>query len=226
MRAAVAVLVAAFALAAPPLLGRARADQPLPDRFRLQLQVGATVALSDGSPRVALAGSFGVALGHDRRAFVLLSPEVEFLDATVTRVLVPLGFEYDVPLGAAGPLRFSFFPRISIGYAAIVTADAVAAAAFLGGYAGTGAFWNATTRLLDGFKLLSVPETGINIDAVPGPRGPVTFRDLYLRQYVVTPVPPALSRRPAAGPGQPRLRLPMRSDPAWRGRAPSSASRT
>jgi hypothetical protein len=23
---------------------------------------------------------------------------------------------------------------------------------------------------------------------VPGPRGPVTFRDLYLRQFVVTPV--------------------------------------
>ena len=62
-----------------------------------------------------------------------------------------------------------------------------AAAEFLGAYAGTGAFWNATTRLLDGFKLFSVPETGINIDAVPGPRGPVTFRDLYLRQLVVTP---------------------------------------
>jgi len=73
--------------------------------------------------------------------------------------------------------------------AAIVTADQGAAAEFLGAYAGTGAFWNATTRLLDGFKLLSVPETGINIDAVPGPRGPVTFRDLYLRQFVVTPVP-------------------------------------
>jgi glutamate-5-semialdehyde dehydrogenase len=59
---------------------------------------------------------------------------------------------------------------------------------FLGAYAGTGAFWNASTRLLDGFKLFSVPETGINIDAVPGPpRGPVTFRDLYLRQFVVTP---------------------------------------
>jgi glutamate-5-semialdehyde dehydrogenase len=71
--------------------------------------------------------------------------------------------------------------------AAIVTADDSAAAEFLGAYAGTGAFWNATTRLLDGFKLLSVPETGINIDAVPGPRGPVTFRDLYLRQFVVTP---------------------------------------
>jgi glutamate-5-semialdehyde dehydrogenase len=71
--------------------------------------------------------------------------------------------------------------------AAIVTADPAAAAEFLAAYAGTGAFWNATTRLLDGFKLFSVPETGINIDAVPGPRGPVTFRDLYLRQYVVTP---------------------------------------
>ena len=74
--------------------------------------------------------------------------------------------------------------------AAIVTQDQAAAAEFLGAYAGTGAFWNSSTRLLDGFKLFSVPETGINIDAVPGPRGPVTFRDLYLRQFVVTPIPP------------------------------------
>jgi glutamate-5-semialdehyde dehydrogenase len=71
--------------------------------------------------------------------------------------------------------------------AAIVTVDQAAADEFLHRYAGTGAFWNSTTRLLDGFKLFSVPETGINIDAVPGPRGPVTFRDLYLRQFVVTP---------------------------------------
>jgi glutamate-5-semialdehyde dehydrogenase len=41
--------------------------------------------------------------------------------------------------------------------------------------------------LLDGFKLLGAPETGINVDHVPGPRGPVTFRDLHLRQYVVLP---------------------------------------
>jgi glutamate-5-semialdehyde dehydrogenase len=73
--------------------------------------------------------------------------------------------------------------------AGIVAADADAATEFLAGYAGTGAFWNATTRLLDGFKLLELPETGINIDAVPGPRGPVTFRDLWLRQFVVTPAP-------------------------------------
>jgi glutamate-5-semialdehyde dehydrogenase len=71
--------------------------------------------------------------------------------------------------------------------ASIVAADAVAARRFLGAYAGTGAFWNASPRLLDGFKLLSVPETGINIDNVPGPRGPVTFRDLCLRQYAVVP---------------------------------------
>jgi glutamate-5-semialdehyde dehydrogenase len=71
--------------------------------------------------------------------------------------------------------------------AAIVTADAAAAERFLGAYAGTGAFWNTSTRLLDGFRLLGAPETGINVDHVPGPRGPVTFRDLYLRQYVVTP---------------------------------------
>jgi len=71
--------------------------------------------------------------------------------------------------------------------AGIAAADSAAAQAFLAAYTGTGAFWNATTRLLDGFKLLEVPETGINLDAVPGPRGPVTFRDLTLRQFVVTP---------------------------------------
>jgi glutamate-5-semialdehyde dehydrogenase len=71
--------------------------------------------------------------------------------------------------------------------ASVVTADAAAAQAFLAAYTGTGAFWNASTRLLDGFKLRGMPETGINVDHLPGPRGPVTFLDLHLRQYVVTP---------------------------------------
>src|SRR3954454_4204833 len=79
--------------------------------------------------------------------------------------------------------------------ASIVATDEAAAAEFLGAYRGTGGFWNATTRLLDGFKLLSAPETGINIDAVPGPRGPVTYMDLHLRQFVIAPsngaTPPA-----------------------------------
>ena len=70
---------------------------------------------------------------------------------------------------------------------AVASADPAAAREFLGAYRGTGAFWNASTRLLDGFKLRGVPETGINVDHVPGPRGPVTFHDLCLRQYVVVP---------------------------------------
>ncbi|MGI6876572.1 aldehyde dehydrogenase family protein [Amycolatopsis sp. 3B14] len=71
--------------------------------------------------------------------------------------------------------------------AGIATENAGTASAFLDGYTGTGVFWNAPTRLLDGFKLLAVPETGINLDKVPGPRGPVTYTDLYVRQYAVLP---------------------------------------
>jgi glutamate-5-semialdehyde dehydrogenase len=71
--------------------------------------------------------------------------------------------------------------------ASIVTEDESAARAFLDSYRGTAAYWNATTRLTDGFKLTGSPETGINVDRVPGPRGPVTYRDLYLRQYRVLP---------------------------------------
>jgi glutamate-5-semialdehyde dehydrogenase len=71
--------------------------------------------------------------------------------------------------------------------AGIATEDGVAADEFCDGYVGTGVFWNAPTRLLDGFKLLGVPETGINLDKVPGPRGPVTYTDLSIRQYAVLP---------------------------------------
>lgn len=71
--------------------------------------------------------------------------------------------------------------------AGIATNDQGVAEAFIDSYAGTGVFWNSTTRLLDGFKLLRLPETGITIESVPGPRGPVTFRDLYLKQLVVVP---------------------------------------
>jgi glutamate-5-semialdehyde dehydrogenase len=110
----------------------------------------------------------------------------------------PLGHEWALDAGheptvtlapAAGPRAAALLANEETSglAAAIVTGDPAAAAEFLDAYAGTGAFWNATTRLLDGFKLFSVPETGINIDAVPGPRGPVTFRDLYLRQLVVAP---------------------------------------
>lgn len=69
--------------------------------------------------------------------------------------------------------------------AAIVAEDGAAAERFLDGYHGTAAFWNAPTRFADGFELLGTPETGISVDRFPGPRGPVTYRDLFLRQYRV-----------------------------------------
>jgi len=69
--------------------------------------------------------------------------------------------------------------------AGIVAEDAAVARAFIDRYRGTAVFWHATTRFTDGFALTGSPETGINVDSVPGPRGPVTYRDLWLRQYVV-----------------------------------------
>jgi glutamate-5-semialdehyde dehydrogenase len=69
--------------------------------------------------------------------------------------------------------------------AAIVTEDEAAANRFLETYRGTAACWHASTRFTDGYELTGAPETGINVDHVPGPRGPVTYRDLWLRQYRV-----------------------------------------
>ncbi len=69
--------------------------------------------------------------------------------------------------------------------ATIVAEDEAAARAFLARYRGTAAFWQAPTRFTDGHALTGAPETGINVDWTPGPRGPVTYRDLWLRQYRV-----------------------------------------
>jgi glutamate-5-semialdehyde dehydrogenase len=69
--------------------------------------------------------------------------------------------------------------------AAVVAEDPAVARRFLDRYRGTAAFWQAPTRFTDGFALTGAPETGINVDWVPGPRGPVTYRDLWLRQYRV-----------------------------------------
>ena len=69
--------------------------------------------------------------------------------------------------------------------ATIVANNPDAAEEFLNSYRGTTALWNATTRFTDGYALTGSPETGINVDWSPGPRGPVTYRDLWLRQYRV-----------------------------------------
>jgi glutamate-5-semialdehyde dehydrogenase len=76
--------------------------------------------------------------------------------------------------------------RATSGLAAgIVAEDPEAAEAFLGRYRGTAGFWHAPTRFADGYALTGAPETGINVGSAPGPRGPVTYRDLWLRQFRV-----------------------------------------
>jgi glutamate-5-semialdehyde dehydrogenase len=69
--------------------------------------------------------------------------------------------------------------------AGIVAEDDEAVAAFFDGYRGTAVFLHAPTRFADGYALLGAPETGINIGFTPGPRGPVTYHDLWLRQLQV-----------------------------------------
>jgi glutamate-5-semialdehyde dehydrogenase len=153
--------------------------------------------------RLGVCNRLNLLLIHEGSWDALLPPALAALDAAgVTAALPPhagpLGHEWALDAGheatvtvaaAAGPAQAAGIAnRETSGLAAgIVTADPAAAREFLAAYRGTGAFWNASTRLLDGFKLRGVPETGINVDHVPGPRGPVTFGDLCLRQYVVTP---------------------------------------
>jgi glutamate-5-semialdehyde dehydrogenase len=153
--------------------------------------------------RLGVCNRLNLLLIAEPRWDELLPPALELLERLGLRASLPphdhpLGHEWALDDGneatvtiapapdAASAARIANDETSGIA-AAIATEDARAAEAFLGAYAGTGAFWNATTRLLDGFELMAAPETGINVDHVPGPRGPVTYRDLYLRQYVVTP---------------------------------------
>jgi len=157
--------------------------------------------------RLGVCNRLNLLLIHEAAWDALLPVALEALTARGVAASLPphdhaLGHEWALDEGheatvtvapAAGPARAAqVASEQTSGLAAsVVTADAAAAGAFLAAYTGTGAFWNASTRLLDGFKLRGMPETGINVDHLPGPRGPVTFLDLYLRQYVVTPGRPA-----------------------------------
>jgi glutamate-5-semialdehyde dehydrogenase len=140
----------------------------------------------------------------DRAASGLVPPIMEALRAhglevrgTVEGALPldrPLGFEWANDPERVGTVTFAMVDGLeeavktaneeTSGLAAgIVTEDDEAAEAFLDRYRGTAAFWHAPTRFTDGFELTGAPETGINVDWAPGPRGPVTYRDLWLRQY-------------------------------------------
>ena len=129
----------------------------------------------------------------------------------------PLGHEWALDAGAEahvtvasvdGPVdAAATATRETSGLAATVCAtDRAAAEAFVDAYTGTGVFWNASTRLLDGYKLLGLPETGINVDHTPGPARP-----RHLPRPVAAPVRRAAPRltgpdlaRGAAEPGPER----------------------
>jgi glutamate-5-semialdehyde dehydrogenase len=159
--------------------------------------------LREGTDRLGVCNRVNLVLLADEvadRFEPLIRAELTGLDIAVSTAPLdhPIGHEWALDTGREATVTLLRVPdaleaaRIAntetSGLAAtIVTEDAATAGRFLDHYHGTGAFWNATTRLLDGFKLLAVPETGINVDHMPGPRGPVTFADLYLRQYLVRP---------------------------------------
>jgi glutamate-5-semialdehyde dehydrogenase len=154
--------------------------------------------------RLGVCNRLNLLLIHEPVWDELLMPVLERLEALGIRPSLPphdhpLGHEWALDDGneatvtiapVAGPAEAARIANEETSglAAAIVSENRAAAETFMGAYAGTGVFWNATTRLLDGFELLAAPETGINVDRVPGPRGPVTYRDLNLRQYAVVPV--------------------------------------
>jgi len=162
------------------------------------------LALAEASiDRLGVCNRLNLAL-VDRATAGLLEPLLELLRAHGLEVRGEGGAPLDAPLGhewASDPERVATVTVALVdgvdealrvandetsGLAAgIVTEDAEAARRFLDGYRGAAAFWHAPTRFTDGFELTGAPETGINVDGVPGPRGPVTYRDLWLRQYRV-----------------------------------------
>jgi glutamate-5-semialdehyde dehydrogenase len=162
-----------------------------------------TRLVTDSTDRLGVCNRLNLLL-IDRPAYDRLWPVAE--EALRARGITPslpphthpLGHEWALDSGAEahvtvapvdGPLDAAATAiRETSGLAAAVCAtDEAAATAFIDAYTGTGVFWNTTTRLLDGYKLLGLPETGINVDHTPGPRGPVTYVDLSLRQFVVLP---------------------------------------
>ena len=147
------------------------AAELLPDLLAVFREKGLEVR---GTPRAVEAAGDGV-LPHDRERLGYEWANEPDRVATVTLDLVD---------DLADAVRIANEETSGLA-AGIVTEDADAANRFLDAYRGTAAFWHATTRFTDGFELTGAPETGINVDAVPGPRGPVTYRDLWLRQYRV-----------------------------------------
>ncbi|MBN9790952.1 gamma-glutamyl phosphate reductase [Pseudonocardia sp. TMWB2A] len=174
----------------------------------LYLDASATEAdvtrlVTDSTDRLGVCNRLNLLL-IDRPVYdTLLSVAKAALDARGVALSLPphdhpLGHEWALDSGAEAHVTVAVVDgpddaadtaaRETSGLAAtICAADEQVARRFIDRYTGTGVFWNAPSRLLDGYKLLGLPETGINVDHTPGPRGPVTYRDLGLRQFVILP---------------------------------------
>jgi glutamate-5-semialdehyde dehydrogenase len=124
------------------------------------------------------------------------TPDVSAEDERIKPLDVRLGYEWANDPGRVATVTLESVDGVTEALAvanaetsglaaSIVAEDESAAKAFLDGYRGTTALWNATPRFTDGFELTGSPETGINVGLDLGPRGPVTYRDLWLRQYHV-----------------------------------------
>ena len=169
----------------------------------------ATGLVRESLDRLGVCNRLNLLLVHRERYDAMLAAVLPVLDELGIEPSLPphdhdLGYEWATDEGneahvtvapVDGPAEAADIANdVTSGLAACVAGDdPEAAEAFLARYRGTGAFWNMTTRLLDGFKLLQAPETGINVDKLPGPRGPVTYRDLHLRQWRVVRAPEAAS---------------------------------
>ena len=150
------------------LLVDSAAVQLLPDLLGLLRRLGLEARGTERARRLAELAPLDAPLGHEWAAdpAAIDTVTVEIVDDVAAAVSIA----NDQTSGLA---------------AGIVSEDAGAASRFLDAYRGTVAFWHASTRFADGFELTGTPETGINVDRVPGPRGPVSYRDLWLRQYRV-----------------------------------------
>ncbi|WP_226355381.1 aldehyde dehydrogenase family protein [Pseudonocardia sp. ICBG601] len=166
-------------------------------------EANVTRLVTDSTDRLGVCNRLNLLL-IDRPVYdTLLSVAKAALDARGVALSLPphdhpLGHEWALDSGAEAHVTVAVVDgpddaadtaaRETSGLAAtICAADEQVARRFIDRYTGTGVFWNAPSRLLDGYKLLGLPETGINVDHTPGPRGPVTYRDLGLRQFVILP---------------------------------------
>ena len=99
-------------------------------RFMFNFKSGLASGARDAITMGAIVLDFGIALDEAKRAYLLFPLQFQFADVnyfvlgsggdfTVGYIMVPLGFEYDIPIHALP--GFSIAPRLVAGYAALTS---------------------------------------------------------------------------------------------------------